>query len=66
MEVFVTPEIGREEARALELIEGLRADLRYQVAAPKRWNRSLRRMALARAVQGSNSIEGATTPRATD
>lgn len=58
MEVFATPTLGPEEHHALKLIEGLRTDLRFRVAAPKRWNHSLRRMALARAVQGSNSIEG--------
>lgn len=34
--------------------------LRYQVAAPRRWMGLLRRIALARAVRGSNTIEGFT------
>jgi Fic family protein len=32
--------------------------MRHRVAEPRRWNQNLRRMTLARAVQGSNSIEG--------
>jgi Fic family protein len=56
--VFKTPECGPIELRVLALIDEARQQLRFRVAEPKRWSGSLRRMAFARAVQGSNSIEG--------
>jgi Fic family protein len=56
--VFETPELGLEEETALAKIEGLRKDLRFYVAEPRRWVGSVRRMLAARAIQGSNSIEG--------
>jgi Fic family protein len=42
----------------LGIIDDLRHQLRFQVAEPRRWSGTLRRLTLARAVQGSNSIEG--------
>lgn len=56
--VFRTPTLREDEKDVLELISGLRHELRDRVAEPRRWSGSLRRMAFARAVQGSNSIEG--------
>ena len=56
--VFKTPECGPLEMRVLALIDEARQQLRFRVAEPKRWSGSLRRLAFARAVQGSNSIEG--------
>lgn len=56
--VFQLPTIDREEERALARIEDLRTRLRHYVAEPRRWSGMLRRTALARAIQGSNSIEG--------
>jgi Fic family protein len=58
MAVFNAPELGTEEHGVLELIGNLRVELRDRVAKPRRWNGSLRRMSFAKAVQGSNSIEG--------
>ena len=40
------------------LIAELRERLRWRVAEPRRWYGTLRRLTLARALQGSNSIEG--------
>lgn len=40
------------------MLAELREQLRDRVAEPQRWTGTLRRMTLARAVQGSNSIEG--------
>ena len=40
------------------MVDEFRAQMRHRVAEPRRWGGSLRRMALARAVQASNSIEG--------
>ena len=56
--LFRTPEIDDSETLLLAAIDGLRADLRYMLGQPRRWTGLLRRNALARAVQGSNSIEG--------
>jgi Fic family protein len=56
--IFQTPELSFEEDAALQKIEDLRRDLRYFVAEPKRWVGSVRRVLGARAIQGSNSIEG--------
>ncbi len=56
--VFEVPDLGSEEEAALAKIEGLRKDLRFYVAEPRRWVGSVRRMLAARAIQGSNSIEG--------
>jgi Fic family protein len=47
-----------EEAAALRKIEELRRQLRFQVAEPRRWLGQVRRVLGARAIQGSNSIEG--------
>ena len=56
--VFRTPTLDPIEIEVLRLIDGLRDDLRHRVAQPRRWGGTLRRTTLARAVQGSNSIEG--------
>jgi Fic family protein len=56
--IFQAPELGFEELRVLEMIEELRHDLRHRVAEPRRWIGGLRRVAFARNVQASNSIEG--------
>lgn len=58
MSVYQAPELSTDERGVLELIEKLRDELRDRVAEPRRWNGSLRRMSFAKAVQGSNSIEG--------
>jgi Fic family protein len=58
MAVFQAPSLRSDEREVLALIEKLREELRDRVAEPRRWNGSLRRMSFARAVQGSNSIEG--------
>jgi Fic family protein len=52
------PAVDAAEAAALERIEDLRRQLRYRVAEPRRWVGSVRRVLSARAIQGSNSIEG--------
>jgi Fic family protein len=56
--VFQTPPCDELEQRVLELIADARQQLRSGVHKPRRWAGSLRRMTFARAVQGSNSIEG--------
>lgn len=56
--VFQSPELDLVDRQVLELIGGLRSDMEWRVREPRRWLGNLRRMTLARAVQGSNSIEG--------
>ena len=57
--VYETPELQPVESEVLGLIETLRNQLRnYVDLEPRRWYGTLRRMSFARAVQGSNSIEG--------
>lgn len=58
MSVYQTPELSSDEREVLALIDKQRDELRDRVAEPRRWNGSLRRMSFAKAVQGSNSIEG--------
>lgn len=56
--IFLTPELRDDERDVLQLISEQREQLRDRVAEPRRWGGALRRMALAHAMQGSNSIEG--------
>jgi Fic family protein len=58
-QVYTTPTLQPVEIEVLALIDGLRNQLRdYVNPEPRRWYGTLRRMSFARAVQGSNSIEG--------
>jgi Fic family protein len=56
--IFQTPELREDEVEVLALLAEQRDRLRDRMAEPRRWSGTLRRMAFARAVQGSNSIEG--------
>src|SRR5665213_356575 len=57
--VYRTPTLQPVEIEVLDLIDDLRDQLkRYVDPEPRRWFGTLRRMAFARAVQASNSIEG--------
>lgn len=56
--LFTAPLLTAEDRHVLELIEDSQRSLRYQVAEPRRWLGLLRRVALARNIRGSNSIEG--------
>src|SRR5437667_11112010 len=57
--VYKTPELQPVEVEVLAIIDSLRDELRnYVNPEPRRWYGTLRRMSFARAVQGSNSIEG--------
>lgn len=50
--------LGPEESRVGEAISNMYRSLRARLATPARWYGVLRRNTFARAVQGSNSIEG--------
>jgi len=54
---FQTPPLSSAEIRVHEAIDELRARLRYSVSS-RRWIGLLSRVLRARAIQGSNSIEG--------
>lgn len=56
--LFATPSLADRQERAISRIDQLRRDLRHRVTEPRRWTGSLRRLSFARAIQGSNSIEG--------
>lgn len=56
--LFSSTELDEADRRVLTLIKGQHQRLRPLVAAPRRWSGLLRKVALARAVRGSNSIEG--------
>jgi Fic family protein len=56
--LFATPTLEQGERDVLSEIDSLRQTLRLQIRAPRRWIGSLRRLTFARAVQGSNTIEG--------
>lgn len=56
--LFQAPELGESELQAIEKIEQVRTSLRHYVHEPRRWFGMLRRTTFARAIRGSNSIEG--------
>jgi Fic family protein len=59
MAIFDTPEIDSAERTVLAQIDGLREQVGYLLNnSPKRWQGGLRRSLFARAIRGSNSIEG--------
>jgi Fic family protein len=56
--LFSTPLLTTEDQWVSDHVDELRTRLRHQVAEPRRWLGLLRRVTLARNIQGSNSIEG--------
>jgi Fic family protein len=56
--IFQTPSLRPEEEAAIERINALRRQLGPYVADRRRWVGAVRRVLAARAIQGSNSIEG--------
>jgi Fic family protein len=59
--LFATPTLTSDELDVVAWIEDLRRTLHFQTSGtPARWTGSLRRAMLARAIQGSNTIEGYT------
>lgn len=56
--LFRTPELDLHDLQVLEEIAAMRAELASFLRVPRRWTGRLRRSALARAIQGSNRIEG--------
>ncbi len=60
--LFDTPEVHGPEEAVIAQIDELRSNMRARLHEPRRWVGSLRRNQFARAVQGSNSIEGYDAP----
>lgn len=58
--LFLTPQPDLEDAQVIEAITTLRAELAHVLRVPRRWTGGLRRTTQARAIQGSNTIEGYT------
>jgi Fic family protein len=57
--IFQTPDLDGDDLSVLALIDAQRERLKtFTLTTPGKWTGSLRRMSLARAIQGSNSIEG--------
>jgi Fic family protein len=57
--IYANPALQGEDHAALELVARQRELLRHFTEySPQRWNGSLRRAMIAKAIQGSNSIEG--------
>ncbi len=56
--LFELPALTARELEVLDDVAALRRKLRSQLVEPRRWHGSLRRISMARAIQGSNSIEG--------
>lgn len=57
-QVFRAPTLDELDLAAIDLISGLREEMRHRISEPRRWSGGLRRISEARAVQASNSIEG--------
>jgi Fic family protein len=56
--LYGTPALEAADKAVLAEIEDMRRDLKYRLAETHRWDGPLRRQLQARAIQGSNSIEG--------
>lgn len=56
--LHTVPGITSSDAAVLSAVDEIREALRHALARPRRWHGTLRRQAQARAVRGSNSIEG--------
>jgi Fic family protein len=56
--LFKADKLSQIEKDVIARIEDAKKHLRYNLAKPRRWSGLLRRNTLARAVRGSNSIEG--------
>lgn len=56
--LFHTPDLSDQELQVVARIDRIREALRHQLPERRQWVGLLRRVMLARAIQGSNSIEG--------
>lgn len=56
--IFKSPDLRKEEIEVISAIGKMQMALKYSLSTPSRWEGVLRRNAFARAIRGSNSIEG--------
>ena len=56
--LFSTPVLNMQENKIVEELVSIRESLKYRLRSPRRWVGLIRRSAFARAIRGSNSIEG--------
>src|SRR5260370_30489625 len=56
--IYGSPPLTAEDQEILTQIHEMRRELASVLRAPRRWQGGLRRSMLARAIRGSNSIEG--------
>ncbi|SSC23510.1 Fido domain-containing protein [Klenkia terrae] len=56
--LFAVPDLDLDDHAAIAGVHQMRADLASVLRAPRRWQGGLRKTSQARAIQGSNSIEG--------
>jgi len=56
--LFQVPPLDARDLAVIREIDEMRVELRQDTHAPKKWTGVLRRNLLAKAIQGSNSIEG--------
>lgn len=61
--LFQPPQLDPSEHEVIRKIEAVRRELRHNLSAPRRWMGLLARNTFARAIQGSNSIEGYNVTR---
>lgn len=59
-QIFQLPPPGDVEQKVIDEIDDVRKALDYALREPRRWTGVLRRVTLARAILGSNTIEGFT------
>lgn len=58
--IFSAPDLDLDDAAVIEQIHGMRRAMAAVLRVPRRWTGGLRRTTQARAIQGSNTIEGYT------
>jgi Fic family protein len=56
--IYKTPKLNEHEIKVIEETLAIRDNLKYSLTSSKRWVGVLRRNTFARAIRGSNSIEG--------
>lgn len=56
--IYAVPPLTSEDQAVLGELHQMRREMRHLLRTPRRWEGGLRRSAQAKAVQGSNSIEG--------
>ena len=56
--IFTTPTLINKDIQIIQALSSMHKSIRYMLSSPARWNGTLRRTTLARAIRGSNSIEG--------